>query len=216
MNAKLDAQAVEKAAGDAVLETDPGTARKQRRSEVLLLALPENIRVTITDNGHGITPRQVQDCFLPVNRKRRLDEDGGESRDRPESGKRHAMGRKGLANLPDSVQRSASRSKPSARGRRSPHDLKCDTRNWPRKSVAIPPSPDWISSTIPYSTVSTPTTNRPSFSAHGRTSNRRSGRCWSMSDGPRVTLPRSSSPHCQSRLASRNRRRCRCGYQVAK
>lgn len=46
-----------------------------------------------------MTPRQVQGFFLPVNRKRRLDEDGGESRDRTESGKRHAMGRKGLGKL---------------------------------------------------------------------------------------------------------------------
>lgn len=76
-----------------------GGASSGKRSNVLLLALPDDIRVTVRDNGHGMTPDQVQGVFLPVNRKRRLDEKGEETRNKTESGRRFAMGRKGLGKL---------------------------------------------------------------------------------------------------------------------
>lgn len=101
--AKTEAQAAEaareKAAAAAGTDDDITDLRKRRTSEVLLLALPETIKVVIEDDGHGMTPRQVQDFFLPVNRKRRLDEKGNETVNTTESGKRHAMGRKGLGKL---------------------------------------------------------------------------------------------------------------------
>lgn len=71
----------------------------REKFEVLLLALPEDIKVTIKDDGHGMSPEQVQNVFLPVNRKRRLDGAGKETKLRTESGRRHAMGRKGLGKL---------------------------------------------------------------------------------------------------------------------
>lgn len=69
------------------------------KSNVLLLALPPEIKVTIRDSGHGMTPEQVENNFLPINRKRRLDQNGQESNLKTEGGKRHVMGRKGLGKL---------------------------------------------------------------------------------------------------------------------
>lgn len=74
-------------------------AGQSLRGKVLLLALPEDIKVTICDAGNGMTPEQVQDVFLPVNRKRRIDSKGEESNLKTETGKRYAMGRKGLGKL---------------------------------------------------------------------------------------------------------------------
>lgn len=74
-------------------------AGQSLRGKVLLLALPEDIKVTIRDAGNGMTPEQVQDVFLPVNRKRRIDSKGEESNLKTETGKRYAMGRKGLGKL---------------------------------------------------------------------------------------------------------------------
>jgi Histidine kinase-, DNA gyrase B-, and HSP90-like ATPase len=74
-------------------------ASKSLRGQVLLLALPEDIKVTIRDAGNGMTPEQVQNVFLPVNRKRRIDPSGEESNLKTETGKRYAMGRKGLGKL---------------------------------------------------------------------------------------------------------------------
>jgi hypothetical protein len=76
-----------------------GTQAKSLRGLVLLLALPETVKVTIRDAGNGMTPKQVQDVFLPVNRKRRLSSDGTESNLKTENGLRFAMGRKGLGKL---------------------------------------------------------------------------------------------------------------------
>src|SRR3546814_11042205 len=58
-----------------------------------------DIAITITDNGHGMSPDDVEKKFLPINRKRRLDANGTESNVRSESGLRHVMGRKGLGKL---------------------------------------------------------------------------------------------------------------------
>ncbi len=67
---------------------------------VLLLPLPDNIEIVISDNGHGMDPADVQEKFLPVNRKRRLDTASGkENNFHSESGHRKVMGRKGLGKL---------------------------------------------------------------------------------------------------------------------
>ena len=76
-----------------------GMVITKKRSNVLLLALPEDIKVVIRDQGHGMTPTQVEQVFLPINRKRRLDDKGNETVVQTESGKRFAMGRKGLGKL---------------------------------------------------------------------------------------------------------------------
>ncbi len=72
-------------------EADPFT--------VLLETLPDNIEIVISDNGHGMSPEDVYMKFMPLNRKRRADESGKETRNLTESGKRNVMGRKGLGKL---------------------------------------------------------------------------------------------------------------------
>src|SRR3546814_11411545 len=52
---------------------------------VLLTPLPDDIAITITDNGHGMSPDDVEKKLLPLNRKRRLDDNGIESNVRSES-----------------------------------------------------------------------------------------------------------------------------------
>jgi hypothetical protein len=69
------------------------------RFTVLLDPLPQDISVTITDDGHGMTWQDVQHKFLPLNRKRRADATGAERNLRSESGRRFVMGRKGLGKL---------------------------------------------------------------------------------------------------------------------
>lgn len=66
---------------------------------VLLDPLPDTIAIVIEDDGHGMSPRDVETKFLPINRKRRLDDDGNETRLMSESGARRVMGRKGLGKL---------------------------------------------------------------------------------------------------------------------
>jgi Histidine kinase-, DNA gyrase B-, and HSP90-like ATPase. len=66
---------------------------------VLLETLPDEIEITITDDGHGMSPEDVYTKFMPLNRKRRVDEHGKETQNLTESGKRHVMGRKGLGKL---------------------------------------------------------------------------------------------------------------------
>jgi hypothetical protein len=70
------------------------------RFTVLLDTLPSNITVMIQDDGHGMSWKDVETKFLPLNRKRRADGDGGaETNIKSETGKRFVMGRKGLGKL---------------------------------------------------------------------------------------------------------------------
>lgn len=82
-----------KVRADAKAEVDAG---KRDPFTVLLAGLPANIEVTITDNGHGMTPADIEQKFLPINRKRRADSTGAEKNLMSESNKRFVMGRKGL------------------------------------------------------------------------------------------------------------------------
>ena len=66
---------------------------------LLLLPLPDDIQIVITDDGHGMDPHDVETKFIPVNRKRRLSTTGQETNLKSESGKRKVMGRKGLGKL---------------------------------------------------------------------------------------------------------------------
>lgn len=66
---------------------------------VLLTPLPNDIVVTIEDDGHGMSPHDIESKFLPLNRKRRDDGHGNETALKTESGSRHVMGRKGLGKL---------------------------------------------------------------------------------------------------------------------
>lgn len=56
--------------------------------------LPDDLTITIADNGHGMTVDEIEDKFLALSRNRRK-EDSGKS----ESGNRKVMGRKGLGKL---------------------------------------------------------------------------------------------------------------------
>lgn len=67
--------------------------------KVLLTPLPDAIAIMIEDNGHGMSPDDIERKFLPINRKRRLDNEGNETNLQSESGKRTVMGRKGLGKL---------------------------------------------------------------------------------------------------------------------
>ena len=67
--------------------------------KVLLTPLPERVQVTIEDDGHGMTWAEVQDRFLPLNRKRRADSTGNEVNNQSESRRRYVIGRKGLGKL---------------------------------------------------------------------------------------------------------------------
>lgn len=61
--------------------------------------LPETIVVTVRDDGGGMTPTEIQEKFLPINRNRRLDASGKHTYLKSETGKRFVMGRKGLGKL---------------------------------------------------------------------------------------------------------------------
>lgn len=67
--------------------------------KALLAPLPEEVQVTIEDDGHGMTWEEVRDRFLPLNRKRRANSRGDEVNNRSESRSRHVIGRKGLGKL---------------------------------------------------------------------------------------------------------------------
>jgi hypothetical protein len=67
--------------------------------KVLLTPLPDDIVVIVSDDGHGMSPHDVEHKFLPLNRKRRDDGGGNETLLKTEGGARNVMGRKGLGKL---------------------------------------------------------------------------------------------------------------------
>jgi hypothetical protein len=60
---------------------------------VLVDPLPVNVRISIADDGHGMSPAEIRDKLLIVSRNRR------KTSSCSESGQRHVMGRKGLGKL---------------------------------------------------------------------------------------------------------------------
>jgi hypothetical protein len=68
------------------------------RFDLLMQILPADVEVVIEDDGHGMSWTEVQDKFLPLNRQRRKDEFGRETRLTTDKG-RHVMGRKGVGKL---------------------------------------------------------------------------------------------------------------------
>lgn len=85
-------------AGDAAAQGDGAGSALHARFDVLMQILPEDVQVVVKDDGHGMTWQEVRDKFLPVNRQRRKDEHGRETRLTTEAG-RHVMGRKGVGKL---------------------------------------------------------------------------------------------------------------------
>jgi hypothetical protein len=89
-----------KARGEAKAKAKEEVDKNQRDPfTVLLTPLPENIAIVIQDNGHGMSPEDVERKFLPINRKRRLDATGNETVLKSENNLRNVMGRKGLGKL---------------------------------------------------------------------------------------------------------------------
>lgn len=99
---------------DIVLDIDKiGIARETVRSAAIAKAkqdgtkrptfiedpLPTELTVTITDHGHGMSPADIRAKYLPINRNRRKDDSGKETRPKTEAGKRYVMGRKGIGKL---------------------------------------------------------------------------------------------------------------------
>jgi hypothetical protein len=80
----------------AKAEVDAG---KRPPFSILLAALPQEVKVTIKDDGHGMAPEEIKTKFLPINRKRRAAADGSEVNIMSESNRRYVMGRKGLGKL---------------------------------------------------------------------------------------------------------------------
>ncbi len=84
------------AARDEVRERAKREVQAGEREEFTSLyePLPEDISITIKDDGHGMTPGEIEDKFLVVNRNRRVSEGL-----KTESGNREVMGRKGIGKL---------------------------------------------------------------------------------------------------------------------
>ncbi|SEF30193.1 ATP-binding protein [Variovorax sp. NFACC27] len=61
--------------------------------------LPGELSIEIRDYGHGMSPADIAQKFLPINRHRRADASGQETNLKSEGGKRAVMGRKGLGKL---------------------------------------------------------------------------------------------------------------------
>jgi hypothetical protein len=83
---------------DSGTDGDGGAGPMHARFDVLMQILPDDVEVIIEDDGHGMSWEDVQDKFLPVNRQRRLDARGRETRLTTAKG-RHVMGRKGVGKL---------------------------------------------------------------------------------------------------------------------
>ncbi len=75
---------------DAKVEVAKGNRTK---FTVLYDPLPEDLVITIKDDGHGMRAEDIDATFLRISRNRR------ESKNTSESGKRYVMGRKGLGKL---------------------------------------------------------------------------------------------------------------------
>ena len=80
--------------------TKDGKKLKVGKARIVVDPLPSDITVTISDTGHGMTPIEIADRLLPINRNRRRDEvTGSEKKLLSEAGCRFVMGRKGIGKL---------------------------------------------------------------------------------------------------------------------
>lgn len=102
---RAEAKAAEARTGDAETvgqpqetEVAPATTPAHSRFDVLMQILPDAVKVVIEDDGHGMSWNEVQDKFLPLNRQRRKDEAGRETKLTTDKG-RYVMGRKGVGKL---------------------------------------------------------------------------------------------------------------------
>lgn len=104
-----DAAAVDVSIPYARIEASRQQARREAREaadstgadrfNVLLAPLPDDVVIEVRDGGHGMSPEDVREKFMSINRKRRADASGAETRNMSEGGRRYVMGRKGLGKL---------------------------------------------------------------------------------------------------------------------
>lgn len=80
------------AAREKILDAHKKTP-KDKKTKAITSALPEELTIVISDNGHGMSDEDVAEKFLVLNRNRRT------TTPKSESGKRFVMGRKGLGKL---------------------------------------------------------------------------------------------------------------------
>jgi len=99
--AKVKAQADAAAQAAETAEPQPPQAPApvgKLNLESLFQTLPADIKVVIEDNGHGMTWKEVEKKFLPLNRQRRANDEGKEVNITSPGG-RYVMGRKGVGKL---------------------------------------------------------------------------------------------------------------------
>jgi hypothetical protein len=79
----------------AVREVAKAEVAGGKRDKFTMLAdpLPDTVKIVIRDNGHGMSPDDIEKKFLIVSRNRR------DTSEKTESGERYVMGRKGLGKL---------------------------------------------------------------------------------------------------------------------
>ncbi|MFZ4748024.1 MAG: ATP-binding protein [Sphingomonas sp.] len=89
---------VRAAAEASALENGEALPPEDERPVISFVEDPlPGLTVTITDDGHGMSPAEVQNKFLPINRDRRADKAANGLK--TEAGKRYVMGRKGIGKL---------------------------------------------------------------------------------------------------------------------
>ncbi len=87
------------AASDTSAAATSGTTIAPPDVSLYKKTLPGELSIEIRDYGHGMSPADVAQKFLPINRHRRADASGQETNLKSEGGKRAVMGRKGLGKL---------------------------------------------------------------------------------------------------------------------
>lgn len=92
--------AIKKAVAEQEAGTEPQTPLPLGLPvfDAMMVTLPDDIAVVIEDNGHGMGWEDIEKKFLPINRQRRKDSDGRETKLTTVEG-RYVMGRKGVGKL---------------------------------------------------------------------------------------------------------------------
>ncbi|MGQ2996775.1 ATP-binding protein [Variovorax sp.] len=97
--ASTDAPSSTPTASEASSAAASGTSIAPPDVSLYKKTLPGELSIEIRDYGHGMSPADVAQKFLPINRHRRADAAGQETNLKSEGGKRAVMGRKGLGKL---------------------------------------------------------------------------------------------------------------------
>ena len=97
---KMDFEAIKHAKAEVrKLAKQEKSEKKRKDISAIYDPLPSDITIVISDDGHGMDAREIQECFMAITRNRREDENGKSTNIFTESGKRRVMGRKGVGKL---------------------------------------------------------------------------------------------------------------------